>query len=423
MGLLGNPSVFQRSLVTSLSAFRHGEPAGSPTPSARPTYYLSRMHNIINKKKVLFLITKSNWGGAQRYVYDLATNLDQGRFEPVVALGGKGILADMLKNAGIRVITIESLERDISVKKEWVFARELWKILRTEKPDVFHVNSSKAGGVGTLLGRLQRVPNVIFTAHGWAFNEDRPLWQKLVTKFLHWVTVLLSHRTIAVSSAIVKEMNWPAAERKMKIVNPGRTIGPMYEKDASREKIMDFFPRLLPYQSDPWLVCVAELHPIKRHRILIEAMGELVKNYPALRLILIGEGELKNTIEKQITDSNLTENVFILGKITEAARFLKAFDMFVLASKSESYGYVLHEAGLAGLPVVATNVGGIPDIITNNQSGLLIPPDNVSDLYIAIKKLLNEPNTAQSLASNLLDKMSTRTIEKMIRVTEDLYRH
>ncbi len=375
------------------------------------------------RKKVLYLITKSNWGGAQRYVYDLATNLNQEKFEPVVALGGDGILVEMLQNAGIRVIRIDSLGRDISIKKELAFARELRQILRNERPDIFHVNSSKAGGIGAFLGQLERIPRVIFTAHGWAFNEDRPWWQRLIIKFLHWVTVILSDRTIAVSNAIVKQMNWPGALRKMKIINPGRTIGVMYECNEAREKIIDFFPRLLPYQSDPWLVCVAELHPIKRHRILIEAMGELVKNYPALRLILIGEGELKNTIEKQITDSNLTENVFILGKITEAARFLKAFDMFVLASKSESYGYVLHEAGLAGLPVVATNVGGIPDIITNNQSGLLIPPDNVSDLYIAIKKLLNEPNTAQSLASNLLDKMSTRTIEKMIRVTEDLYRH
>jgi len=375
------------------------------------------------RKKVLFLITKSNWGGAQRYVYDLATNLDREKFEPVVALGGNGILADMLENAGIRVINIESLGRNISLKKEWAFACELWQILRVESPDVFHVNSSKAGGVGTLLGRLLRAPNVIFTAHGWAFNEDRPLWQKLITKFLHWITVLLSHRTIAVSSAIVKEMNWPGALRKMKIVNPGRTIGPMYQKIEAREKIMDFFPRLLPYQSDPWLVCVAELHPIKRHHILIEAISELVKNYPTLRLILIGDGELKSVIEKQIANADLTENIFVLGNITEAARFLKAFDMFALASKSESYGYVLHEAGLAELPVVATNVGGIPDIIINNQSGLLVPPDDISAIYEAIKKLIDNPDLAKSLANNLLEKMSARTIEKMIRVTEDLYRH
>ena len=373
------------------------------------------------RKKVLFLITKSNWGGAQRYVYDLATNLDREKFEPVVALGGNGILADMLENAGIRVINIESLGRNISLKKEWAFACELWQILRVERPDVFHVNSSKAGGVGTLLGRLLRAPNVIFTAHGWAFNEDRPLWQKLITKFLHWITVLLSHRTIAVSSAIVKEMNWPGALRKMKIVNPGRTIGPMYQKIEAREKIMDFFPRLLPYQSDPWLVCVAELHPIKRHHILIEAISELVKNYPTLRLILIGDGELKSVIEKQIANADLTENIFVLGNITEAARFLKAFDMFALASKSESYGYVLHEAGLAGVPIIATNVGGITDIIIDQQTGLLVPPDNVNALIIAINTLLTNPTQRVNYASTLQTELQKRTVTKMTRQTESLY--
>jgi len=373
------------------------------------------------RKKVLFLITKSNWGGAQRYVYDLATNLDREKFEPVVALGGNGILADMLENAGIRVINIESLGRNISLKKEWAFACELWQILRVERPDVFHVNSSKAGGVGTLLGRLLRAPNVIFTAHGWAFNEDRPLWQKLITKFLHWITVLLSHRTIAVSSAIVKEMNWPGALRKMKIVNPGRTIGPMYQKIEAREKIMDFFPRLLPYQSDPWLVCVAELHPIKRHHILIEAISELVKNYPTLRLNLIGDGELKSVIEKQIANADLTENIFVLGNITEAARFLKAFDMFVLASKSESYGYVLHEAGLAGVPIIATNVGGITDIIIDQQTGLLVPPDNVNALIIAINTLLTNPTQRVNYASTLQIELQKRTVTKMTRQTESLY--
>ena len=375
------------------------------------------------RKKVLYLITKSNWGGAQRYVYDLATNLNQEKFEPVVALGGDGILVEMLQNAGIRVIRIDSLGRDISIKKELAFARELRQILRNERPDIFHVNSSKAGGIGAFLGQLERIPRVIFTAHGWAFNEDRPWWQRLIIKFLHWVTVILSDRTIAVSNAIVKQMNWPGALRKMKIINPGRTIGVMYECNEAREKIIDFFPRLTPYRNDIWLVTIAELHPIKRHHITISAIAELIKTEPTLRLILIGEGQERQEIEQQIIELNLSNHVFLLGNIVEAARFLKAFDMFVLASKSESYGYVLHEAGLAGLPVVATDVGGIPDIITNNQSGLLVPPNNVSAMTKAVKKLIDNSDLAKSLATNLVDKMSTRTIEKMTRVTEDLYKH
>ncbi len=371
--------------------------------------------------KILFLITKSNWGGAQRYVYDLATNLDLNQFEPVVAMGGNGVLTEMLYNAGIRTIKIESLGRDISIKKELAFARELWQILRTERPDVFHVNSSKAGGVGAFLGRLACVPKVLFTAHGWAFNEDRPLWQRLIIKFLHWITVLLSHRTIAVSNAIVKQMNWPGVQHKMKIINPGRTIGPMYEYAEARKKIIDFYPNLLPYQTDPWLVCVAELHPIKRHSILIDAVARLTKYYPTLRLMCIGEGQERANLEKLIVEKNLTENIFLTGNITEVARFLKAFDIFVLVSKSESYGYVLHEAGLAGLPVVATNVGGIPDIITDKISGLLITPDSVDQTVHALQTLLGDVNLQDTLGHNLQKNLGARTVEKMTTQTVYLY--
>lgn len=129
----------------------------------------------IQREKILFLITKSNWGGAQRYVYDLAVTLDKEQFEPIVVLGGDGVLKNMLEHAHIRTISIKTLQRDVSIKKEFAFANELRKIIKEEKPSVLHVNSSKAGGVGALIGRLTGVPRIIFTAHGWAFNEqDQP---------------------------------------------------------------------------------------------------------------------------------------------------------------------------------------------------------------------------------------------------------
>jgi glycosyltransferase involved in cell wall biosynthesis len=150
------------------------------------------------RKKILFLITKSNWGGAQRYVYDLVSTLDRTVYEPVVVLGGNGELVEKLHAAGIRTITLQSAQRDISIRKELQFFRELFSIVHREKPDVFHVNSSKAGGIGCFVGRLLGIKRVVFTAHGWAFNEDRPWWQKYIIKYLHWLTVLLSHTTIAV---------------------------------------------------------------------------------------------------------------------------------------------------------------------------------------------------------------------------------
>lgn len=373
------------------------------------------------QKKVVFLITKSNWGGAQRYVYDLATNLDKEKFTIHVIVGGDGELINRLQNAHILITRIESLGRDINIKKEWKTYKQLWQVLKKEKPDILHVNSSKAGALGALIGRLQRTPKIIFTAHGWAFNEKRPWWQKIVIKFIHWITVLLSHRTIAVSSAIVQNMNWPLTAGKMKCIHPGRSIGPMYSRQEARAKLLEFFPQLQPYQSDPWVVCVAELHPVKGHSVLIEAFQAVVANNPQARLILIGDGQEKDNLQQTIKSKNLSESIFLLGPLSDAARFLRAFDISVLASYSEAYGYVIHESGLAGLPVVASKVGGIPDIIDHQDNGELVPQGDSASLAASINNLLTNRNYAKTLGKNLQQKMAERTVSKMTKATEALY--
>jgi glycosyltransferase involved in cell wall biosynthesis len=373
------------------------------------------------RKKVLFLITKSNWGGAQRYVYDLATNLDQRIYEPVVAMGGAGELLTMLRNAGIRTITITSLVRDVSTKHEWEFFKELRSIIKQEQPDIFHINSSKAGAVGAVVGRMCQVPRIIFTAHGWAFNEQRPWWQKKVIKGIHWITVLLSHQTIAVSRAIITQMNWPGAESKMKLIHPGRTIGPMYDHEEAREKICDFFPNLRPYSNDPWIICIAELHPIKRHDILIQATASMQYSHDTLRFIFIGNGESRRALEQQVKKLGLDNHVCITGALTDAARFIKAATILTLVSDSESYGYVIHEAGLAGIPVIATNVGGIPDIVTNGKSGLLITPNSPDAFVAAATELLNNDIKRQQLGTTLHEHMELRTVARMTTQTAALY--
>lgn len=379
------------------------------------------MDTLRQRKKVLLVITKSNWGGAQRYVYDLATHLNTKHFTPVVALGGSGELATMLGHAGIPVVTLTQLGNSLSPKQAWAMLRELVALIRRERPDILHVNSSVAGLVGTVAGRLTRVPRIIFTCHGWAFNEDRPWWQRLIIKFLHWITVLLSHRTIAVSTGVLNEMRWLGAWKKMKVINPGRSIGAMYKRDEAREKICAFFPSLTPHLQDPWLVCIAELHPIKRHTVLIDAMKEVVQIHPNARLVCIGEGKERLALEQQINQRGLTRHVFLLGHLTDAARFLKAFDLMTLASKSESYGYVLHEAGLAGVPVVATNVGGIPDIVTHHQTGLLVPPDQPAPLAQAIIRSLNDPLLCNRFAQSLHATLEKRTTAHMTRAVESIF--
>lgn len=371
--------------------------------------------------KILYLITKSNWGGAQRYVFDLATNLPKDESEVVVALGGSGVLVDKLNEAGIRVISIPSLERDLSLSKEWRSTRELWHIIQEEKPNVLHLNSSKAGVLGALIGRLAGIPKIIFTAHGWAFNENRPYWQRLFAKAVHWITVLLSHQTIAVSNEVKRQMDWPFVQEKIVVVHNGRTISNFLERESARAFLSNIEPRLKNYIKDFWSITIAELHPIKRHDAVIDSLKDLVAIEPNTRHIIIGTGEEEEYLQNKIKELDLTEHVFLLGAITEAAQYLKAADIFILASRSEAMAYVIIEAAAASLPIVATRVGGIPEIIDHGKNGLLVPPlDNIA-LFKAILLLNQNSELRNQLGNEAFARSSQFTLERMLEKTIGVY--
>jgi glycosyltransferase involved in cell wall biosynthesis len=372
-------------------------------------------------KTILFLITKSNWGGAQRYVFDIATNLDRTHFTPVVALGGHGILKQHLEAVGIETITIPSLTRDVSFFRELSSARALFKILRTVRPDIVHVNSSKVGVLGTILSRLTGVERIIFTAHGWAFNEDRPWWQKKLITFLHWLTVVCSHVTISVSHALMKELPGPFVQKRFVVINPGRTITHILNPSEARERIISIHPTLSSHRQLPWLLTIAELHPIKRLPILLEAMFDLKKSGYNFVSVIIGEGETRVELETIIKKLSLEDTVYLVGTIPEAAELLPAGDIFILPSKSESYGYVVLEAGLQGVPVIATRVGGIPDIVTDDSLGTLIPPENADRLQRELESFLKNPQPFLEKASRLKVALAPKTVSTMVRATEAMY--
>ena len=377
------------------------------------------------RKKVLFLITKGSLGGAQRYVYDLVTNLDGSKFDVQAAVGKDGPLADMIKDAGFKVHTLKSLTRDISLLSEVASFFALCSILRQEKPDVLHLNSSKAGALGALAGRICRVPKIIFTAHGWAFNEDRPSWQRFIIKAIHWLTVLLSHRTIAVAEGMRKQMNWPLVQKKMQVVYNGRKIEGMKYKEEARGilemQVTDSDSGLVEYHDDIWIGSIAELHPIKRIDRAITAVAALVRDFPYLRYVIVHDGQLRQKLQEQVRDLSLEKHVFFTGTVPDAARLLPAFDIFILPSKSEAFPYVVVEAGQANIPVVATRVGGIPDVIQDGVNGLLVSPDDTPALTKAIRRLLENENMRRDLAHAHHERMKEFTVERMVAQTQAVY--
>ncbi|MCK9345368.1 MAG: glycosyltransferase family 4 protein [Candidatus Pacebacteria bacterium] len=373
------------------------------------------------KKKILFVITKSNFGGAQKYVFDLARSLPKDQFEVAVATGGNGPLLQKLQGEHVRIIPILSLTRDIDAKSDLAAFFELLAIFKKEQPDVVHLNSAKAGGVGALAARLARVPEIIFTAHGWAFNEDRPCWQRTLIKFFSWITTALTHHTIAVSDAIKKDTSWwPLVGDKIVVIKNGIAKPDFYTKEDARQKLFTITKTALP--KDAQIIgTIAELHKSKGLQYAIEAFSKIASQNPSLYYFILGDGDERENLEKTVTKYGLKNRVIFAGFVDDAARLLPAFDIFVLPSITEALGLVLLEAGFTGLPVIATNVGGIPEII-GNETGILVPTRNPEMISKGISDILSNKEYAGNLARMLQAHVTEKfSLKRMITETSALY--
>ncbi len=380
------------------------------------------MDTTTNKTKIIFVITKSNFGGAQKYVYDLAVNLPKDIFDVAVALGGTGILIQKLREQNIRVIPITSLARDVHFINDVAALFELKSIFQNEKPDIVHLNSTKAGGIGALAARFAGVPKIIFTAHGWAFNEERPQWQRFLIKIFSWLIVILSHKTIAVSDAVKNNMqDWPFASNTISVIKNGISEPDFYSRSDAREFILSKTQNTI--SENAFIVgTIAELHKSKGLTYAIEAMVKLTKENSSLYYVVLGAGEEKEYLQTLIESHNLQERVFLLGFVDDAARYLPAFDLFLLPSITEGLALVLLEAGYAKLPVVASEVGGIPEVIENSKTGILVSARNPDVIVSAITQLYGSESTRNGLGVLLYKKISRDfSLERVIMQTQNLY--
>jgi glycosyltransferase involved in cell wall biosynthesis len=383
-------------------------------------------------KRILYVITKANWGGAQRYVFDLAVASKKAGFEVAVAYGVPGELQERLEAAGIRTIALNSLSRDIKLTSEFSAFGNLVRVFQAERPDVVHINSSKAGALGGLAARIAGVPRIIFTAHGWAFNESRPLWQKIIFKLVYAFTILLSSYTICVSHKTQKDMEkWtPGFSKKMVVIYNGVHAAEYMTRAEARTVVCaSLWPddsqgstSVLDTQNEIWLGMLSELHPTKRVEDAIEAVKILTRTYPEIKLVVLGEGEQRTYLEEKIKTLGLEESVKLAGFLENGPSYLNAFDIFVHTSRSEALGYAVIEAGFAGLPVVATRVGGIPEIIKNGVTGELVPPLVPKEVAKSVERYLQNFENAEKMGLLLQKEVQARfSLDTMISKTLEIY--
>jgi glycosyltransferase involved in cell wall biosynthesis len=352
------------------------------------------------KKKVLYIITKATWGGAQRYVYDLATHLPKDSFDVAVAYGEKGKLAADLAAVHMRTIQLPSLGRDVALVSDVKSFLEIRKLLRAEAPDVVHLNSSKAAALGALAARLTGVKKIIFTVHGWPFKEQRNFFSTFVIRFVSWLTAVLSTNTIAVSSAdqAIGIRMWGLGKKVHYI--PTRIQPPQY---LSREAAS---ASLLIKTAAPKVITIGELTPNKGIRYAIEAIALLKKLNVDVEYFIIGDGEEREFLQNYVRDRNVSDRIHFLGFVPEAAKYLRAFDAFVLPSIKEGAPYVLLEARAAGLAIVATDA--VDSVAATNT--FLVPRANSQLLAEAIQQIVKSRISHEPYNSFPLERMVLDTI-------------
>jgi glycosyltransferase involved in cell wall biosynthesis len=369
------------------------------------------------KQKLLLVITKSNWGGAQKYVYDIATSQAvQTKYDVSVAVGQKGELVTKLLENNIEVHSLKKIHNSLNLFKLVSSIIELITVIKKVQPDVIHTNSSFAGISVGVAGALLR-KKMVFTVHGWPFNERRTTQEKLILKTALFFVVSLHTKIICVSRAALSQL--PATLRmrsKAKVVHNGiinqkytefGTLYPEFKKTGIR------------------LVTIAELHSSKNHMLIIEALDSLPKEFVEKHDIsyhIIGEGsehkKLKNRIEKSLHK----KRIYMYGAVPNASKFLPSFDIFVLSSITEAFGYVILEAGLAGVPVISTRVGGIPEIIKDDVQGVLVRSKDIKGMAAAIQDMCIHKTKRIKYAAALKTRVQKEfTTEKMIEETMKIY--
>ncbi|OGD68517.1 hypothetical protein A2996_02680 [Candidatus Campbellbacteria bacterium RIFCSPLOWO2_01_FULL_34_15] len=379
-----------------------------------------------DNKKILYVITKSNWGGAQKYVYDLASNISS-EYKPIVIHGGNGLMCEKLDEAKIKRIEIKSLKRDFLFWDDIKVLKNLIDTFKLENPSIIHLNSSKIGGLGALAGRIAGTEKIIFTVHGFAFNEDRPIWQRFLIKILTYVTLLLTHHTIVISKKEFEQIkDWPLLKNKISLIYNGSPKIDFIEKTEARKFFVDKLKiENKNYEDLIWVGTISELTKNKGLEYAIKGIRDLKKSLHSQwngMFVIVGSGEERGYLENLIEEYSLEEDVYLAGFI-DAKKYLKAFDIFLLSSVKEGLPYVLLEAGLAGNIIISTDVGGTGEIIDNLDNGFLIRSKNPKEIMNAIRVYM-ENEEKMSVFGNKIQKKIEQdfSIEKMVSETIRLYK-
>lgn len=358
---------------------------------------------------ILFLSTHLNTGGITSYLFTMTKGLlHRGHQVHVVSSGGN--MEKEFLSIGAKLLTLNIRTKSELDPKIYLALKPLRRYIQENKIDIVHSQTRITQVMGTLLKRFDRTP-YLSTCHG--FFKTR-LSRKLVPCW--------GDAVVAISKAVEEHLidDFAVAGEKVVLIESGIDLQEFaFVDDAMKREHRKRFG----LGDEPIVGIVARLSDVKGPDILIEAMSKVVPLIPDAKLLLVGEGKMEGALRKMVERLNLAGNVRFFSIVNKTFEMLSIFDIFAMPSRQEGLGLSIMEAQAAGLPVVASRVGGIPSLIEDGKTGVLVEPENSSDLAEAIVKLFGDRDRLKEIgAAGRTFIQKTYSADKMVDKIEELYK-
>jgi len=392
--------------------------------------------------KIVRVIARLNTGGPAIHTILLTDGLDGGRFRSRLVTGavgaGEGDMAYCAARMAVRPVVIPALGRDPAFASDLKALWRLWRFIWREGPDIVHTHTAKAGVLGRLAGLFYNVLapfagrrrlKMVHTFHGHIFHGYfAPFWSKLLV-FVERVLARMTHRIIAVSEAVKDDLVHRyrvCSEAKVVVVPLGLDFGWVEALDDHVGSLR----RTFGVPADVVTIgIVGRLTPVKNHGLLFAALRLLDRK---VAVLVVGDGELRAELEAQVRALDLQHSVFFTGWLREPARIYADIDIVCLTSRNEGTPVALIEAMAARRPVVATNVGGVADLMAAPAAthdgldcfanGILVPPGDAPTLARALRHLVDRADVRAAMGATgrttVLDRHSR---QRLLRNIETLY--
>ncbi|MFH1190114.1 MAG: glycosyltransferase family 4 protein [Candidatus Omnitrophota bacterium] len=349
--------------------------------------------------KVMRIVTRLNIGGPAIHTILLSSSLnDDGLYDNMLVTGNvsesEGDMADFAKSKRIEPVVIPCLIREMSIKNDLRAFRDIYRLIRKERPRIVHTHMAKAGTLGRLAAVIAGVPVRVHTFHGHVFDGYfDPVKAKifiLIERFL----ALFTDKVIMVSERVKDDI-----VKRLKVVSGAKSVviplGLELDSFVSCEREKGSFRRRFGVPSDTLLVgIVGRLVPIKNHRMFLDAAAAMKGSplWPRVRFVVVGDGEMRGHTEEYAEKLGLKEKLIFTGWIEDLAPVYADLDVVALTSLNEGTPVSLIEAMASGRPVVSTDVGGVADLVKDGYSGLLAGTNDAEDFSSKLLRLLEDKN-------------------------------